>query len=101
MANKGTKTLTKTRDDEESGMPVVVGILFVRVVEPVGPPAVGPEVGARVQSAGVLELGEGAVGVLVVGGVGLPVGDGEDPGVAETVMASFWPAWQCQPNVQM
>ena len=74
MANKGTKTLTKTRDDEESGMPVVVGILFVRVVEPVGPPAVGPEVGARVQSAGVLELGDGAVGVLVVGGVGLPVG---------------------------
>lgn len=89
-----TKALAITRDDEESGMPAVG--LFVGVVEP---PAVGPDVGAGAQSAGVPELGEGVVGV--VGGEGLPTGDGELPGVAETVMASFWPAWQWRPNVQM
>ena len=99
MANMGAKILAKTRDDEESGM--AVGLLFDGVVDPAGPPAVGPDVGAGVQSSGVPELGGGAVGVVVVGGVGLPVGDGDGPGVAETVMASFWPAWQCRPNVQM
>lgn len=54
--------------------------------------------GAGAQSSGMLEFGEGATGglegVLVVGGLAAP-------GVPETDMASFCPAWQCLPMVQM
>ena len=90
----GTKTPTETAGDEDPGVLVEPG----GVVEPPGLLAVGPDVGAGVQSSGVPELGEGVVGgVVVVGGVG----DGEAPGVAETEMESFWPNWQCWPIVQM
>ena len=95
MGNKETKKVAKTPDDDESG-----GM----VVWPFGPSAigdgVGDDVGVGVQLAGVLpDVGEGVVGgVSVEGGL---VGVGAAPGEPETLMANFWPNWQCWPTVQM
>nr|GMC68834.1 hypothetical protein Iba_chr03aCG0960 [Ipomoea batatas] len=48
---------------------------------------------------GADEVGEGVVGVDGVGAVGGRLGAGAPLPV--TVMASFWPAWQCLPKVHM
>lgn len=69
----------------------------------VGPMVVVDGDGAWIGGQGASDVGEGVVGgVVVVGGAGdVGVGaEGEAPGDvadAETVMASFWPDWQCRP----
>lgn len=81
MANMDSNKLAKTAEDEELVLPLGSG------ADPEGVEPVGPDVGQ-----GLL----GVVGVLV--GEGAGKGESEEP---ETVMANFWPNWQCWPNVQM
>ena len=99
MEKKDKDTAATTADEAEEG-----GGGGTEVPWGVGPPAVGGDEGAGAQSAG--EVGDGAVGGAVVvggggGGAGVFAEGGEAPGAAETVIDSFWPAWQWRPMVQM
>lgn len=93
MDSNTGKKLANTYVAEESGgggggVPAAAGPLALGVED-------GEEEGAH--ASGWVEVGEGVVGVVG----GLEVG-GLVPGVPdETVMASFWPAWQWLPKVQI
>ena len=83
-----------TADEAESGGGDTTSGLDVAV----GPSAFGVGASGGQASGSVLEVGDGVAGVVGVLGV---VGGVAAPGVAETVMASFWPDWQWEPKLHM
>ncbi|CAI9786913.1 unnamed protein product [Fraxinus pennsylvanica] len=87
MDSRTGKKLANTYVEEESG--AGGGMLAGGFAKAVGPPALGVDDGVGAHVSGRLEVGEGVAGVEVGGLV---------PGVPETVIASFCPAWQWLPK---